>query len=209
MIYQAPSPFSGTIYPPFLHVGLDAPGTSQFLKQLALLAGEVCWEKHLDARIEVTTTLTTQVRHPFTGQAEEAAILCFWWNSQRQFASIGGGHGNLASQHHGNKVNININIEVIPLPFKLRIGFDADDQLKIASRSSANAGLSFASNANLGTVINAGVDLDLDTLIAWYHALAATVRTGLIIDLTCSFTDRTDFRRLNIEGTHSSKIGLL
>src|SRR5947209_5849854 len=205
MMYHAPSPFSGTMYPSFLRVGLDMSGTRQFLKERTLFTGEVRWETYLDTSIEIAAAITAQTWHALSGQAEQATVLRLRRNGEREFPSIWRRHGNLATQHHGDQVYIHVGIEIITLALKHRVGFDADDQVEIAARPSTDTGLSFAGNANPGAVVHASIYLDLDAFVAGYHALAATVRTWPITDFARSFADRADLRRLNIEGAHTSR----
>src|SRR5437763_15266012 len=152
MMYHAPSPFSGTMYPSFLRVGLDMSGTRQFLKERTLFTGEARWETYLDTSIEIAAAIPAQTWHALSGQAEQATVLCLRRNGEREFPSIWRRHGNLATQHHGDQVYIHVGIEIITLALKHRVGFDADDQVEIAARPPTVAWCPCAAKPILGPV---------------------------------------------------------
>src|SRR6266581_4763763 len=105
-------------------------------------------------RKEITIAFTTQARHTFIGQPEQATILRFRRNSQYEFAPVRNGYRNLASEHCCDQVDIYIDIKVIALTFVKLIRFDADNEKEVTARATTAAWLPFACYTNPGTSLN-------------------------------------------------------
>src|SRR4051812_45586245 len=131
-------------------------------------------QDNFDACIEVAVSLSTQARHALSGQTEDAIVLRFRWNGQNQFASIRRGNRNFAAQHGFDQLNVDINVEIVALALKCGIRLDADDQKQVAARSTTNAGLTFASHADLRAIVNTSRDLHLNALVARKNSLTTT-----------------------------------
>src|SRR6266568_1634489 len=177
--------------------------------QLHLLNQVPHMQKHFDAGIKITAPLGAQTWHPLPRKAEHTSILGFCRNGQYQFSPIRYRHRHLATQHSFDKVHLDIDVQIIAFTLIHCIRLHADDKIKVTPWSTADTGLPFTGNANLGTIIYPSRNLHLNTLIAGYHTLTSTVGTGLAREFARSLTDRTDLRRLNIERAHASNIGLL
>src|SRR5438105_3937481 len=110
----------------FLRGDLDTATTRQFLEQFPFLKREAHWQDHFDTSKEITTILTTQMRHTLARQTEHTTILGLGRNAQHELAPIRKGNRHFAAQHSLHQVYIDVDVEIIALALIHAIGFDTD-----------------------------------------------------------------------------------
>ena len=84
--------------------------------------------------------------------------------------------------------------EIIAFARKRRVRVDADNQDEIATWTTAKTRLTLTGHANLGAVVNASINLDLDALTSGYDTLALTNTARNTRNFTCALTRGTNLR---------------
>src|SRR5258708_29032954 len=132
--------------------------------------------------------------HTFGHQANDTTILRLWWDGTHQCARIGHSQGSLATQHSFDEFYLDIDIQVIAFTLKCRVRFDADNQDEVATWTTTKTRLALTGHADLGAVVNASINLDLDALTFGHYTLTRANTARITRNFTCALTRGTNLR---------------
>src|SRR5262249_35281777 len=110
--------------------------------------------------------------------------LCSGRNVQLLFFPIKCRHRNLSAKRGLRKCDGNVAVQIVLAPLEEFVFLDIQDDVEIARGTAFSAGVAFAGNAQLGSIVDAGRDLQFKDFLPDQTAFAAARKTPVFDDLS-------------------------
>ena len=162
----------------------------KFLQQFFLFGRQVHWRFHADAAIKIAGVAAPDVAHALAPEAKQFFTLSTGGNLDGS-TPVQRRNFEFAAHHGGGKTHGHLAIEVVLFTLEQRMGLEPNLHEKITRRSAVLAGLAFAREPDLVTLVHAGGNLHRQRLGVLHPASAVTGRTWIDDDLAGAMAFRT------------------
>src|SRR6185436_516543 len=166
--------------------GLAVALALEALQELALAGGEVLRRLDLDLDVHVARHLRAQHRHALALETELLAGLGALRHLDPRLAAVDGRHVDVPAERcrrHGDGHSAE-NVGAVALEELVRL--DRQEDIEVAGRPAAHAGLALAGEANARAVLDARRDVDRQRAFAHHAARAAAGAARVVDDLAAS-----------------------
>ena len=130
------------------------------LEQLALFAREILGRLHLDLDVHIAGDLRAQHRHALALEAELLAALAALGHLHARLLAVDGGNFDLPAQRRRGHRDRHAAEDVGAVALEELVRLDRQEDVEIAGRSAAQAGLALAGQPYLGAVLDARRNVD-------------------------------------------------
>src|SRR5262245_21446551 len=145
--------------------GAGLAGPLEFLEQLLLLGREVGRRLDVDLDVHVAALGRAHDRHALAAQAELVAALGARWNVDARHLAVERRHLDVAAQRRLHHRDRHAAMHVRALALEEQVAAHRQEDVEIARRPAACAGLALAGEADARAVLDAGRDVDLERLV--------------------------------------------
>ena len=135
--------------------------------------------------------LRAQHRHTLAGEAEAAPGLGAGRHLDPRLAAVDRRHLEFAAQRRRHHRDRNTAMQVGAVALEERVRGERQENIEVAGRPAAHAGLAFAGEANAGAVLDAGRDVDRQRALARDPSRARAGRARVFDHLAAALADRT------------------
>src|SRR6185437_14278823 len=165
-------------------------GLLELLEQLFLLGRQVGRRLDGDLDVHVAALGRAHDRHALGAQPELVAALRARRDVDARRLAVERRHLDRAAERRLHHRDRHLAVHVRSLALEQRVAAHRQEDIEIARRPAAGAGLALAAEANAGAVLDAGRDVDLERLLAAHAALAGADLARLVDHLSGAVAGR-------------------
>lgn len=177
-----------------LVVAFEVLGIAETFDSLALVTRKRLWHKHadVDKNVAIAVAIALNSRQTLATQAERLTRLGSRLYLHLQLATLNGGYLHIASKGSRREVENEVIYKVLTLTHEGIVLLLFDEYLDVARHTIATPCIALTRSIDYHTVLNAGRDVYLDDFLTVLNALAVTLRTLVLDNLSFTVTGRTD-----------------
>src|SRR5215472_1281746 len=155
--------------------------TLELRQQFTLPFGQALRRLDHDLHIHVARLARAQHRHALALQAEAAARLGALGDLHLGLAAVDGRHLELAAERGRHHRDRHAAMQVGAIALEEAVAADREEDVEVAGRAAARAGLALAGEPDAGAVLDPGRDVDRERAVA-LHAAGARAGRAWIVD---------------------------
>lgn len=177
-----------------LVVALEVLGIAKVLYGLALVTSEVLWHEDadVDQYVAIAITIALNSRQTLATQAERLTRLGSRLYLHLQLATLNGGYLHIASEGCRREVENEVVYKVLAFADEGVVLLLFDEHLDVARHAIAAPCITLAGSIDNHAILHTSRNVYLDNLLAALDALAVTLRTFVLDNLSLTVTGRTD-----------------